>query len=95
MSGGQRSGTGFKDESGAFHKHMWVQFIADEHCWVVDITADQFGFAPVFYAKAEEAKSTFIPDTCEIAQGLLEHMHRDDDVLRKMYYTTKLNQDPV
>lgn len=85
VSGGSDKTTGFRTNNGVIHKHMWVQCALDGQTWVADITADQFGFAPVCYVKLSDAQSAFLADELAITESLLENMHRDDEVLRKMF----------
>jgi len=85
QSGGLKPGTGIKSPDGQLNKHMWVLCEVEKKQWVVDITADQFGFAPVCYVRATDAESAFIADHKETTEALLGRMHQDDAVLREMF----------
>ena len=48
IRGGDGCGDGgYLDVQGVWHGHYWVEATTLEGCFVVDVTADQFGAAPV------------------------------------------------
>lgn len=60
--GGGGEGFGGIIVDGKAHGHYWVEVMIDEQCYIVDITADQFGLPEVIVAPAAEAPATYQPD---------------------------------
>lgn len=53
---------GAKGADGAWHGHYWVEGVtADGIVFVADVTGDQFGHEPVYFARVEAARARYAP----------------------------------
>lgn len=61
IRGGSGADEGFRDVAGQWHGHYWVEAgdPTDPHRLVIDITADQFGSAPLLVAPFSEVGSNY------------------------------------
>ncbi|WP_157657820.1 hypothetical protein [Burkholderia ubonensis] len=62
---------GFFDATGNGHGHYWVEIDDGAESWVADITADQFGEAPICLLRLTEAQGRYVPGNQE---NVLEQM---------------------
>lgn len=62
---------GFFDATGKGHGHYWVEIDDGDERWVADITADQFGEAPICLLRLAEAQGRYVPGNQE---DVLEQM---------------------
>lgn len=60
IRGGGAPFGGVRDTAGIWRGHYWVETSATpDEAWVVDITADQFGWTPVRIVPVSEARSAY------------------------------------
>lgn len=66
---------GYTDFEGRRHGHYWVEARdADQHAWVLDITADQFGGPAVTVVPLEYSTPRYLPgDQATVDAHLREH----------------------
>lgn len=58
--GGDGQSSGFKDSSGVMHGHYWLAIKTQGCTFIVDITADQFGY-PAIIVENETSSIAYIP----------------------------------
>lgn len=76
VCGGDGSGDGgARDNQGMLRGHYWVEGItqAGEH-FVADITADQFGFEPVYFGLVAAARERYLPGDAQVVQAAVESL---------------------
>jgi len=62
VRGGRPKGAGALDVQGIWRGHYWVEVMTlDGEVFIVDVTADQFGFAPVVVLPRCQAESRYVP----------------------------------
>jgi hypothetical protein len=69
--GDGEAGGGFFDATGKGHGHYWVELDDGTDQWVADITADQFGDAPIVLLRLTDAKGRYRPGDAAL---VAEHM---------------------
>ncbi|KVP75403.1 hypothetical protein WJ93_08440 [Burkholderia ubonensis] len=63
---------GFFDTLGNGHGHYWVEIDDGTERWVADITADQFGEAPICLLRLSEAQGRYVPGNQELVLEQME-----------------------
>lgn len=63
---------GFFDAAGNGHGHYWVEIDDGSESWVADITADQFGEAPICLLRLTEAQGRYVPGNQEYVLEQME-----------------------
>ncbi|KVP17234.1 hypothetical protein WJ84_03005 [Burkholderia ubonensis] len=63
---------GFFDATGNGHGHYWVEIDDGRERWVADITADQFGEAPICLLRLSEAQGRYVPGNQELVLEQME-----------------------
>lgn len=62
IRGGDGCGDGgYQDAQGDWHGHYWVEVTTPDGGFVVDVTADQFGAAPIVVLPIEKAAAQYRP----------------------------------
>lgn len=64
---------GYFDAAGAGHGHYWLEVDTPEGRYVVDITADQFGDAPVVIERAE-GNTKYVPGNQQLVDEHLQEV---------------------
>lgn len=63
---------GFLDAAGKGHGHYWVEVDDGQERWVADITADQFGEAPICLLRLADAANRYVPGDKEYVREQME-----------------------
>lgn len=58
--GGDGETSGFRDSSGGLHGHYWLAIKTQTDTFIVDITADQFGY-PAIIVEEEHSSLAYVP----------------------------------
>ncbi len=64
--------------------HMWVRAVVNGTPWILDISADQFGFSQVVHLKEENAHPIYLADPQPITESVLQSAYENDPVLAQM-----------
>jgi hypothetical protein len=73
IRGGDGCGDGgYLDVKGAWHGHYWVEVTTPDGCFVVDVTADQFGAAPIVVLPIEKAAAQYCPGDQAVVDAQVE-----------------------
>lgn len=70
---------GVRSKSGDLHGHYWVEVTWGDSRYVVDITADQFGYAPVVVMPLSESYEVYQPGPQGEVSEALAKLARDFD----------------
>lgn len=73
IRGGDGCGDGgYRDAQGDWHGHYWVEVTTPDGCFVVDVTADQFGAAPIVVLPIEKAAAQYCPGDQAVVDAQVE-----------------------
>ena len=83
VRGGGDAGAGARDVQGAWHGHYWVEVVLPvDGAFVVDVTADQFGYEPVVVLPLMLAQDRYRPgpqrEVDEAVEGLTQEFGCQD-----------------
>ena len=73
IRGGDGCGDGgYQDAQGDWHGHYWVDVTTPDSCFVVDVTADQFGAAPIVVLPIDKASAQYRPGDQAVVDAQVE-----------------------
>lgn len=74
--GGPQYGTGLLMPTGQRAGHYWLEVVLDGRVWVVDITADQFGWPPIVFCPKDTLADIYSADPPAMSAAA-EAVYRD------------------
>lgn len=88
QGGGLEPGCGILTGIGQMAAHMWVRAFDASQSWILDITADQFGYNPAIAVNEQACQGIYVPDSPASLAQSLQNAWDTEPILAELAKTT-------